>query len=57
MTTKELTEETASRPKVRLKLVGDLVEYSKSFDDYEELINDILRKYVDGAKESRRAKR
>ena len=40
-------KEIPCRPKVRLKLDSDVIDYFKSIDEYEDLINDILRKHVD----------
>jgi len=39
------------RPKVRLNLDSDVIEYFKSIDNYEELINDIFRKHIDNEKQ------
>lgn len=59
MRMKRSHKEIPCRPKVRLKLDSDVIEYFKSIDEYEDLINDILRKHVDKeiAKESSKALR
>ena len=53
MKSKEPNREIPSSPKVRLKLDPEVVEYFKAMDNYEDLINDILRSYVDEEKQAR----
>ncbi len=42
--------ELDSRQKVRLMLDHDVVDFFKRIDDYEELINEILRRHMDEVK-------
>lgn len=50
MKSKRTHREIPCRPKVRLKLDSDVVEYFKSIDNYEDLINSILRLHVEKTK-------
>jgi uncharacterized protein (DUF4415 family) len=47
MKSKQPDREIPSNTKIRLRLDSDVVEYFKTMDNYEDLINDILRRHVE----------